>query len=77
MTVAVYQGENAEETWRGELAKYTGIRHPNIVQVYGAVYSGGLYATIFHDDLVPLRVFLKGYTVISTAYLYSFFVCCV
>ncbi|KAJ7127719.1 hypothetical protein C8R44DRAFT_873526 [Mycena epipterygia] len=26
MTVAVYQGENAEETWKQELAKYSGLR---------------------------------------------------
>ncbi|KAJ7127725.1 hypothetical protein C8R44DRAFT_873534 [Mycena epipterygia] len=75
MTVAVYQGENAEETWKRELGKYTGLRHPNIVQLYGAVNSGSLYATIFHDDLVPFEQFIDEYqhSVISTVYLYVYF----
>ncbi|KAJ7133135.1 hypothetical protein C8R44DRAFT_870573 [Mycena epipterygia] len=75
MTVAVYQGKNAEETWKRELGKYIGLRHPNIVQLYGAVNSGGLYATIFHDDLMPFEHFMDEYqhSVISTVYLYSCF----
>ncbi|KAJ7095581.1 hypothetical protein C8R44DRAFT_860239 [Mycena epipterygia] len=75
MTVAVYQGENAEETWKREVSKYSGIRHPNFVQLYASVNSDGLYATIFHDDLVPLKQFVDEYrhSVISTVYLYSFF----
>ncbi|KAJ7079686.1 hypothetical protein C8R44DRAFT_824646 [Mycena epipterygia] len=76
MTIAVYQGENAEETWRRELTKYAGLRHPNIVQLYGAVNSMGLYATIFHDDLVPFENFMDEHrhSVISIVYLYSYFV---
>ncbi|KAJ7127746.1 hypothetical protein C8R44DRAFT_979368 [Mycena epipterygia] len=75
MTVAVYQGENAEETWKRELSKYSGLRHPNFVQLYASVNSDGLYATIFHDDLVPLKQFVDEYrhSVISTAYLYASF----
>ncbi|KAJ7095655.1 hypothetical protein C8R44DRAFT_718234 [Mycena epipterygia] len=75
MTVAVYQGGNAEETWQRELAKYSGLRHPNILQLYGVVNSGGIYATIFHDDLVPVEQFVDEYrhSVISTAYLYGYF----
>ncbi|KAJ7716407.1 hypothetical protein B0H14DRAFT_3012889 [Mycena olivaceomarginata] len=53
MTVAVYQGPNAEENWKSEIQKYSGIRHPNFLQLYGAVSSSGLYAMIFHDELVP------------------------
>ncbi|KAJ7094200.1 hypothetical protein C8R44DRAFT_814836 [Mycena epipterygia] len=75
MTVAVYQGENAEETWRRNLAHYSGLRHPNIVQLYGAVNSGGLYAMIFHDDLVSSDEFLEEYqhSVLSAVYLYRQF----
>ncbi|KAJ7120210.1 hypothetical protein C8R44DRAFT_877658 [Mycena epipterygia] len=73
MTVAVYEGKNAEETWKCELAKYSGLRHPNIMQLYGAVNSGGLYAMIFHDDLVSFERFMDEYrhSVISTVYLYA------
>ncbi|KAJ7094140.1 hypothetical protein C8R44DRAFT_749654 [Mycena epipterygia] len=76
MTVAVYQGKNAEEKWRRELANYSGLRHPNIVQLYGTANSGGLYAMIFHDDLVPFDQFLGEYrhSVLSTVYLYAQFI---
>ncbi|KAJ7095564.1 hypothetical protein C8R44DRAFT_889987 [Mycena epipterygia] len=75
MTVAVYQGENAEEAWRRELAKYSGLRHPNILQLYGTVNSGGVYATIFHDELVPVEEFMDEFrhSVISLVYLYGYF----
>ncbi|KAJ7104879.1 hypothetical protein C8R44DRAFT_886905 [Mycena epipterygia] len=79
MTAAIYEGEHAEEsfakTWRHELSKYSGFRHPNFVQLYGTVNSGGLYATIFHDDLVPAQQFLEEHrhSVISTVYLYHCF----
>ncbi|KAF8166585.1 hypothetical protein K438DRAFT_252003 [Mycena galopus ATCC 62051] len=49
MTAAVYRGRSGEEEWRHELQTYSGIRHPNIVQIYGVVSSPGLHATIFHD----------------------------
>ncbi|KAF8129393.1 hypothetical protein K438DRAFT_1999924 [Mycena galopus ATCC 62051] len=58
------------KTWKSDLEKYTGLRHPNFVQPYGTVNSGGLYATIFHDDLVPFAQFLDEYqhSVISSIY---------
>ncbi|KAJ6566419.1 hypothetical protein B0H19DRAFT_1137744, partial [Mycena capillaripes] len=48
-TVAMYQGRGAEEEWRQDLAKYSSIRHPNILQVRGAASSRGIHATLFHD----------------------------
>ncbi|KAJ7110456.1 hypothetical protein C8R44DRAFT_742942 [Mycena epipterygia] len=75
MTVAVYRGANAEKNWKREIEKYSGIRHPNLVQLYGTVNSGGLYAIIFHDELVPLGEYVEEYqnSVILTVYLYGFF----
>ncbi|KAF7344847.1 hypothetical protein MVEN_01646400 [Mycena venus] len=64
MTAAVYQGNNAAEVnleWQEELSKYSGIRHPNILQVFGTVNSSGLYATIFHADLVLAQRILEKY----------------
>ncbi|KAJ7509113.1 hypothetical protein B0H11DRAFT_1363248 [Mycena galericulata] len=74
MTVAVYQGENAEEKWKLELAKYSGIRHPNFVQPFGIVSASGLYATIFHDELVPVGQYLEEYrhSIISFVYLHAY-----
>ncbi|KAJ7508778.1 hypothetical protein B0H11DRAFT_1962562, partial [Mycena galericulata] len=73
MTVAVYQGENAEEKWKRELAKYSGNRHPNFVQPFGIVDSSGLYATVFHDELVPVRQYIEeyGHSMLSIVYLYA------
>ncbi|KAF8174167.1 hypothetical protein K438DRAFT_2023226 [Mycena galopus ATCC 62051] len=61
MTAAVYQGEIGEEEWRHELKTYTGIRHPNIVQIYGTVKSRGLYATLFYGEFMPLAEFCNMY----------------
>ncbi|KAF7364423.1 hypothetical protein MSAN_01103300 [Mycena sanguinolenta] len=61
MTVALYQGDNAEEEWKRDLARHSGLRHPHIVQIYASACSFGIHATIFHDDLVPFRQFLASF----------------
>ncbi|KAJ7147417.1 hypothetical protein C8R43DRAFT_1010652 [Mycena crocata] len=61
MTVAVYQGADAEERWRREITRYSCLRHPNILQIYGVASSCGMYATVFHDDLIPFQQFLDQY----------------
>ncbi|KAJ7022940.1 hypothetical protein C8F04DRAFT_1240493, partial [Mycena alexandri] len=49
LTVAMYQGDGAEEDWRHDIETYMSLRHPNIVQMYGTASSGAImYATIFH-----------------------------
>ncbi|KAJ7027342.1 hypothetical protein C8F04DRAFT_1122644 [Mycena alexandri] len=52
MTVAVYEGETAEEEWRRDIAKYLAVRHPHILQVCGAASSGRIHATLFHGGAV-------------------------
>ncbi|KAJ6464391.1 hypothetical protein C8R45DRAFT_1174536 [Mycena sanguinolenta] len=49
ITVAMYEGDWAEEEWRQDLAKYVAIRHPYITQLYGSVNTGRLRAMVFHD----------------------------
>ncbi|KAJ7439636.1 hypothetical protein B0H11DRAFT_2102129 [Mycena galericulata] len=76
MTVAVYQGPQAEENWKREIQKYSMLRHPSFVQLYGTVRSAcGLYATIFHDELVPFQQYMDEYrhSMISTVYLHMYF----
>ncbi|KAJ7366411.1 hypothetical protein DFH08DRAFT_167291 [Mycena albidolilacea] len=53
VTVAMYQGNGAEEEWRRNIVKYMSIRHPNMIQIYRAASSGGIYTTLYHDS-VPL-----------------------
>ncbi|KAF7374117.1 hypothetical protein MSAN_00292900 [Mycena sanguinolenta] len=73
MTVAMYQGDGAEEEWRQDLAKYM---HPNIIQIYEAASSNNIYATVFYDDLIPFEDFLCLYhqSPLLTVYVYGFHV---
>ncbi|KAJ7723923.1 hypothetical protein B0H16DRAFT_331112 [Mycena metata] len=75
MTVAVYQGQNAEEEWRRDVSKYSNVRHPKFLQVYGVSGSSSLYATVFHDDLIPLQEIysLCRRSILATAYLDAYF----
>ncbi|KAJ6555766.1 hypothetical protein B0H19DRAFT_136069 [Mycena capillaripes] len=57
-TVVIYQGPGAKEEWEQDIAKYMSVRHPNLVQIRGVANYGGLHATLFHDDLIPLKHFV-------------------
>ncbi|KAJ7267747.1 hypothetical protein C8J57DRAFT_351382 [Mycena rebaudengoi] len=61
VTVAMYQGNEAEEELRQDIANYTAVRHPNIIQICGTVSFGNIHATIFHDELIPLEEFVALY----------------
>ncbi|KAJ7690600.1 hypothetical protein B0H16DRAFT_1856461 [Mycena metata] len=54
MTVAVYLRDNAEEEWRQDISKYSGLRHPNLIQLFGTVSSSGLHAAEYHAGLHSL-----------------------
>ncbi|KAJ7609492.1 hypothetical protein FB45DRAFT_368108 [Roridomyces roridus] len=56
-TVAVISGPGAEEQWQNEVARYSNIRHPNVLHLYGITSNGRIHALIFHDVLVPWRDF--------------------
>ncbi|KAJ6459478.1 hypothetical protein C8R47DRAFT_140747 [Mycena vitilis] len=74
-TVALYQGDGAEEEWRHDTARYMSVRHPNIIQLWGAATSGKIHVTLFHDELVPFGHFMDRYrhSPILTVYIYA---CC-
>ncbi|KAJ7809793.1 hypothetical protein B0H14DRAFT_2607840 [Mycena olivaceomarginata] len=60
MTVAIYQGNGAEEEWRQNLENYDdAVRHPNVLQLYGLVNTSRLSAMVFHNDLVPYMEFVN------------------
>ncbi|KAF7333791.1 hypothetical protein MVEN_02335900 [Mycena venus] len=71
MTVAIYQGDGSEQEWKHDIARYI---HPNIIQICGAASSGNIYATLFHDDLIPFRHFLNlyRYSPMLTIYIYAY-----
>ncbi|KAF7353248.1 hypothetical protein MSAN_01512600 [Mycena sanguinolenta] len=61
VTVAVYQGDGAEEEWRKHIATYESIWDPRIMQLHGLVSGNGLYAMVFHDELIPYAQFLRRF----------------
>ncbi|KAF7334337.1 hypothetical protein MSAN_02378600 [Mycena sanguinolenta] len=61
MTVAMYEGDGAEEVWNQHLANYESIRHPNIVQLYGFVRTKWLRGMVFHDELIPYLQFRRRF----------------
>ncbi|KAJ6580626.1 hypothetical protein B0H19DRAFT_483050 [Mycena capillaripes] len=73
MTVAMYKGNNAEEEWQQNIARYMSIRHPNILQIFAVASSRNMHATVFHGDLIPLQHFLDLYrhSNIWTVYIYA------
>ncbi|KAJ7023131.1 hypothetical protein C8F04DRAFT_190542 [Mycena alexandri] len=74
MTVAIYEGEAADEEWQRDIAKYMTVRHPHILQVCGAASSGRIHATLFHGDLIPYEQFLDlhQHSPILTAYIHGY-----
>ncbi|KAJ7644750.1 hypothetical protein FB45DRAFT_299366 [Roridomyces roridus] len=69
-TVALLVGPGAEEQWKNEVALYSNLRHPNLLQLYGITTSGRIHALIFHDDVVPWRDFHQQY---NTSHFYQVF----
>ncbi|KAJ7675249.1 hypothetical protein B0H17DRAFT_1081272 [Mycena rosella] len=74
MTVALYEGENAEEEWREAISIFTRIRHPNLVQIFGATGACGARAIVFHDDLMPLEDFVDRHrhSHFAVVYIYDY-----
>ncbi|KAJ7369201.1 hypothetical protein DFH08DRAFT_833313 [Mycena albidolilacea] len=86
MTVAMYQGDNAEEVsahktpydllerrlqeWRQHIAKY---EHPKIMQLYGLMSTKGLRGLVFHD-LIPLPQLLRcfGHSLFLSIYILGY-----
>ncbi|KAJ7021229.1 hypothetical protein C8F04DRAFT_1273992 [Mycena alexandri] len=61
MTVVMFEGDRAEQEWQKDIATYSGLRHPNILQIYGVASSGSKNAAVFHGDLMRLTEFLDLY----------------
>ncbi|KAK7027661.1 hypothetical protein R3P38DRAFT_948130 [Favolaschia claudopus] len=53
MTVVVYEGQDAEEELKRDVAQYMKFRHPSFFQLYGIVRSENLHASIFYEALIP------------------------
>ncbi|KAJ7168969.1 hypothetical protein C8R46DRAFT_1092955 [Mycena filopes] len=73
VTVAMYQGDGAEEDWREDVKMYLAVRHPNIVQVWGGASRSNIHATVFHGDLVPFKQYMARHSPVVTVYLYACF----
>ncbi|KAJ7677034.1 hypothetical protein DFH06DRAFT_1122304 [Mycena polygramma] len=60
VTVAMYRGDAAAENWQREVETYISLRHPNIMQIYGAASWGGMHAIVFHGGNALNQVWLPG-----------------
>ncbi|KAF7334341.1 hypothetical protein MSAN_02379000 [Mycena sanguinolenta] len=72
VTVAMYQGDSAEEEWRKDVAKYESIWDPRIMQLYGLVSSTGLYAmeaTKYIDNVIGPSMEISVWIRSSTGHL--------
>ncbi|KAJ7895214.1 hypothetical protein B0H14DRAFT_2681616 [Mycena olivaceomarginata] len=58
MTVAKYEDEN--ERWKSDLELYSRLRHPNVWQLFGFAATPDLHALIYHDELIPLKIYRHG-----------------
>ncbi|KAF7356108.1 hypothetical protein MVEN_00941000 [Mycena venus] len=47
--------------WQNEITRYKSVRHPNIVQIWATASAHGIHATLFHNDLIPLRQYVGRY----------------
>ncbi|KAJ6553213.1 hypothetical protein B0H19DRAFT_1377830 [Mycena capillaripes] len=61
MTAILYQGVGAEEQWRKDISRYSGLRHPNLFQLYGILNTPALQAVVFHDDVISAGELLEKY----------------
>ncbi|KAJ7616634.1 hypothetical protein FB45DRAFT_1008066 [Roridomyces roridus] len=59
MTVALYEGEQAEQDRDEYLRAHSHFRHPSIVQVFGLASFEGTHAVIAHDELLRYEDFLQ------------------
>ncbi|KAJ7461442.1 hypothetical protein FB451DRAFT_1404676 [Mycena latifolia] len=75
MTVALYESENAEEEWRQDVSRYSCLRHPNILQLFGTINSSGIHAAIFHDELILAKKVMEKYrgSHLPAVYLWEYF----
>ncbi|KAJ7627505.1 hypothetical protein B0H17DRAFT_1110446, partial [Mycena rosella] len=74
MTVAIYEGNKAEENWREAISQHSNLRHPNIIQLFGIARTSKIHAAIFHDELIPAQQMAEKYDVspICTVYFRHF-----
>ncbi|KAK7029952.1 hypothetical protein R3P38DRAFT_890283 [Favolaschia claudopus] len=72
MTVVVYEGADAEEEFKKDVARSMKFRHPSFLQLYGTVHSGNNYASIFYDVLLPWRDIKSNYRQSPMVFCYMF-----
>ncbi|KAF8214551.1 hypothetical protein K438DRAFT_881824 [Mycena galopus ATCC 62051] len=75
MTAVLYQGARAEQQFKAEISRYSELRHPYLLQLYGIANTGGVHAAVFHDDLISHIAFWKQFT--NSHFTEVFFLACI
>ncbi|KAK6984915.1 hypothetical protein R3P38DRAFT_334936 [Favolaschia claudopus] len=71
-TVAMYEGEDANEEWDKYIAIHSQLRHPNVLQLFGIATADGIYAAVFHEEYISFQHALESYTLTPAHVLYFF-----
>ncbi|KAK7027656.1 hypothetical protein R3P38DRAFT_3354652 [Favolaschia claudopus] len=61
MTVVFYEGQDAEEELKRDVANYMKFRHPSFLQLFGTVRSEYVHASIFYEVMIPWSNIMKIY----------------
>ncbi|KAF7373993.1 hypothetical protein MSAN_00612200 [Mycena sanguinolenta] len=61
-TVMMYKGDNAEERWTEDILRYSHLRNPNFLQLFGYVTGTSQtrsYAAVFYGVMIPFEQFMS------------------
>ncbi|KAJ6582132.1 hypothetical protein B0H19DRAFT_1252266 [Mycena capillaripes] len=77
MTVAMYQGDDAEKQWQEDILRCSWFRHPYFMQLWGITTSSAVHAAVFHDEIyrhfpVLTVIYEHCYTEFSAAWYYFY-----
>ncbi|KAF7291425.1 hypothetical protein MIND_01287200 [Mycena indigotica] len=68
MSVAIYEGDKAQQDWIRAITEHAHFRSPAILQLFGTASRKGIYAAVFHDDLVPPEQMFQEPSMLATMY---------
>ncbi|KAF7291420.1 MFS general substrate transporter [Mycena indigotica] len=73
MSVAVYQGNGAQQEWLRAIKEHGALCHPAVLQLFATSSHRGIYAAVFHDDLIPPENICQESSSLATVYYRQYF----
>ncbi|KAF7291421.1 Ribosomal-L28e domain-containing protein [Mycena indigotica] len=72
MSVAVYEGDEAQQEWLRAITQHASFHHPGFLQLFAVASRRGIYAAVFHDDLIPPEQMFQETSTLATMYYQSY-----